>query len=170
MEIAVPVSSTFPAVTADRAIDLAADLTSDRRKAHAHTTSHRGAVPGSPVRLAIAPHNGTVDGAWWPRTRRPTAELRALVAELHSSVGVVNRLSLSVTQWDSSPARVRVFDRDVRLIWFAYRDPHTVIVGHGTDETVLLLIPPETEEPVAKSAMAMAVDPIGSEGALAILG
>jgi len=124
-----------------------------------------------PVRLTLAPrpHGGSLDGAWWPRTRRPATELTALVAGLASRGVVVGRLSLSVTGWDGAPGRLRLDDRDVRLIWFAYRAPHTVIVEHGADEITLLVIPPEATETAGARAMTVASDPGNATGRDGIL-
>jgi hypothetical protein len=124
-----------------------------------------------PVRLTLAakPHDGSLDGAWWPRTRRPATELTALVGGLAARNIVVSRLSLSVTGWDSAPGRLRLDDRDVRLIWFAYRAPHTVIVGHGAGEITLLVIPPEATEAAGARAMTVASDPGNATGRDGIL-
>jgi hypothetical protein len=101
------------------------------------------AADPSPVRLSLVPrrHDGAVDGAWWPRTHQPAVELNALVECLERDLDPITRLSLCGTTWDGTPDHIRVGDRDVRLIWFALRDPHTVIVGYGADEITLLVIP-----------------------------
>jgi len=124
-----------------------------------------------PVRLKLAPlpQQGPLAGAWWPRTRHPAAELDALVAGLASKGVVATRLSLGVTRWDTTPGRLRLDDRDVRLIWFAYRTPHTVIVGHGADELTLLVIPPGATETSAARAIGLASDPGNVTGAVDIL-
>jgi len=82
---------------------------------------------------------------------------------------MATRLSLGVTAWDSTPGRLRLDDRDVRLIWFAYRAPHTVIVGHGIDELTLLVIPPGASETSAARAIGLASDPANVTGAHDIL-
>jgi hypothetical protein len=124
-----------------------------------------------PVRLLLAPrpHDGSLDGAWWPRTDRPATELTALVAGLASRGVVVSRLSLSVTGWDSAPGRLRLDDRDVRLIWFAYRPPHTVILGHGAHEITLLVIAPEATQTAGARAMTLASVPDNATGPDGIL-
>jgi uncharacterized protein DUF5994 len=121
------------------------------------------------LKLAPPPHQGPLDGAWWPRTRRPAVELNTLVAGLASRGVVATRLSLGVTPWDSTPGRLRLDDRDVRLIWFAYRTPHTVIVGHGADELTLLVIPSQATEASAARAIGLASDPGNVTGAHDIL-
>jgi hypothetical protein len=92
-----------------------------------------------------------------------------LVAGLAARGVVVSWLSLSVTGWDGAPGRLRLDDRDVRLIWFAYRAPHPVIVGHGADEITLLVIPPEATETAGARAMRLAPDPDNVTGPDGIL-
>jgi hypothetical protein len=116
------------------------------------------------LNLAPLPHRGPLDGAWWPRTRHPATELNALVAGLWSRGVVATRLSLGARKWDSTPGRLRLEDRDVRLVWFAYRTPHTVIVGHGADELTLLVISPQATETSAARAIALASDPDNRTG------
>jgi hypothetical protein len=114
-----------------------------------------------PLRLTLAaqPLPGSFAGAWWPRTRRPATELGVLVAGLASRGVVVTRLSLSVTDWDSAPGRLRLDDRDVRLNWFAYLGSHTLVVGHGDHEMTLLVVAPEATETSAVRAMTFAAKP-----------
>lgn len=119
------------------------------------------AVGPSPARLTLTPrgHDGGLDGAWWPRTRQPAYELRALVAGLERELDPITRLSLSGTTWDSTPDTVRVDDHEVLLIWFSRRDPHTVIVGYGADEITLLIVPQDATPGSGAWAMRMACDP-----------
>lgn len=109
------------------------------------------------LRTAQDPDAGVVRGAWWPRTRHPSTELSALVAGLEPLLGIVNHIAMNVTQWACAPARIRVGERDVRVSWFAYTDPHAVTVWHDDEATTLRVIPPETDEMEAELAMAAAV-------------
>ena len=90
-----------------------------------------------------------------------------LVAGPASRGVAVSALSLTVTGWDCAPGRLD--ERDVRLIWFAYRTPHTVIVGHGADEITLLVIPPEAPETAGARAMTLASDRDNTTGLDGIL-
>jgi hypothetical protein len=127
---------------------------------------HRSAAlaDASRVRLSLpsrrhgGAHEAGLDGAWWPRTPHTLTELTTLVERLELDLGVITRLSLSGTGWDSTPCHVRAGGRDVRLVWFSLRDPHTVIVGYGTEEITLLIIPAEATEESAIRAMTMAAD------------
>jgi len=60
-------------------------------------------------------------------------------------------------------------DRDVPLIWFVYRDPHTVIAGHGATRSPCFSSPPEADEASAARAMTMAAAPGNSAGLAGIL-
>ncbi len=110
------------------------------------------------LELAPTPHNGRLAGAWWPRTDQPAAELTVLVTGLASRGVIATRLSLGARAWDGTPGRIRFPDRDVRLIWFSHRAPHTVIVGYGADEIALLVIPPQSTQKVASRAFRLATD------------
>jgi hypothetical protein len=108
-----------------------------------------------PTRLSLppAPHPGPAAGVWWPRTRRPAIELHGLAATLQARGVVATRLWLSVTEWDSTPGRLRLADRDVRLLWLAYQSPHTVTVWHLAGKITLVVVPPESSEESAIRAV-----------------
>ncbi|MDN3352003.1 DUF5994 family protein [Actinomadura sp. DC4] len=127
-----------------------------------HITEHIGVVP-SPVlaeaRLSLDPAllgRGTVDGAWWPRSREASVEFPILVAALNDQVGAILRLGVDVRDWDSLPRRIRVGGRVVRVGWFANVN-HKIIVTRGRQDHVLLLVvPPGAPAAAAKSALALA--------------
>jgi hypothetical protein len=121
------------------------------------------------LRLAPVPHQGPLDGVWWPRTRQPAVELTALVEGLAARGVVATRLSLSVTTWHGTPGRLRVDDRDVRLMWFAYQAAHTAVVRYGSGEMRLLVIPPEAADESAARALRLVSDPDSLAGAEDIL-
>jgi Family of unknown function (DUF5994) len=124
-----------------------------------------------PVRLLLArrPHDGSLDGAWWPRPHRPATELTALVAGLASRGVVVSGLSLSVTGWDSapgapSPRRPGCAADLVRLPGPAHRHP-----GARRPEITLLVIPPEATQTAGARAMTLASVPDSATGPDCIL-
>lgn len=116
---------------------------------------------GAPVRLApeggdrsgrlvwAPPTSGSrLDGAWWPSTRDPAAELAALLPAASSHLGgPVRRVSLNIEAWGPArPGRLRAGGALVRLGWFHTLDPATVTLGRGSDDRVtLLVVPPELE-------------------------
>jgi Family of unknown function (DUF5994) len=129
------------------------------------------APPGS--RLQLDPTMaGTraVDGGWWPRSRDPDAELPGLIAGLDASVGPIIRVALNLNAWDSTPRRVAVDGRRVRVGWFRHMDAHTIgLTRAGQDRMVLLVIPPQATKAAAQIAMAMAADAADSAGTADIL-
>jgi Family of unknown function (DUF5994) len=102
---------------------------------------------------------GTLDGAWWPRSKNPVVELPALINGLAEQVGPITRVALNVTAWDSNPKRIVVGGRTVRLGWFTVLDPDTVSLTRSRGEHIdLLVVPPESGSFFAVTAMAMAAD------------
>ena len=124
------------------------------------------APPG--LRLQLDPTmagTGAVDGGWWPRSRDPDAELPGLIAALDSSLGPVTRVALNLDAWDSTPRRVAVDGRRVRVGWFRHMDAHTVGVTRAAQaRMVLLVVPPQATTAAAQIAMAMAADAANSTG------
>jgi hypothetical protein len=129
------------------------------------------ARPG--LRLQLDPTlagTAAVDGGWWPRSRDPDAELPGLIAGLDSSLGPVTRVALNLDAWDSSPRRVAVDGRRVRVGWFRHMDAHTIgVTRAGQNRITLLVVPPQATTAAAEIAMAMAADAANSAGPADIL-
>jgi hypothetical protein len=107
---------------------------------------------GRTLRLKLkpkAPPTGSVDGAWWPRTRDLSAELPALLAVLANRLGPVERVSYNLTAWDAAPRRLDIGDRQVRMGGFHAQDPHTVDVIGPSGSRLTLLVLPSATDPVA---------------------
>ncbi|HEY7594473.1 MAG TPA: DUF5994 family protein [Actinophytocola sp.] len=96
-----------------------------------------------------APPTGSVDGAWWPRTRDLGAELPALLAALANRLGPVERVSYNLTAWDAAPRRLDIGGRQVRLGGFHAQHPHTVDVIGPSGSRLTLLVLPSATDPVA---------------------
>jgi hypothetical protein len=98
------------------------------------------------VRLAWAPTLalGRFDGAWWPRSDHVESELRQLLPSVAEHLGGrVTRVSLDSDAWSADqPRRIEVADRIVRLGWFRTVDPHTITLGRGNYDRVILLVVP----------------------------
>jgi hypothetical protein len=106
-------------------------------------------------RLIWAPptSGSRLDGAWWPSTRDPAAELVALLPAAGSHLGgPVRRVSLNLEAWGPDrPGRLRAGGALVRLGWFHTLDPATVTLGRGSDDRVtLLVLPPELDPAKAR--------------------
>lgn len=98
-----------------------------------------------------------LDGAWWPRTTDPVAELPGLVLAIDERRGPVTRLVLAAGGWDSHPRRLGVENRVLRLGYFISQPVSLLTAlcdnGHRVD---LLVVPPQTASGMADAAMIMA--------------
>jgi hypothetical protein len=112
----------------------------------------------SALRLSLNPmldRSGTVDGAWWPRTRDAAAELPALISAVDERLGrAVLRVGLYRDAWDHIPRRIPARGRQVRVGWFRSADSHLVTLSiAGTSPITLLIIPPDTANGPAMAAL-----------------
>jgi len=99
-----------------------------------------------------------LDGAWWPRSTDPVAELPGLVLAIDSLHDPVTRLILNVHDWDSRPRRLAVAGRVVRVGYFASQPMSllTAICGLNRGRVDLMIVPPGTAAEVADAAMLIA--------------
>jgi hypothetical protein len=90
--------------------------------------SHPAATDGS---HRLAPH--LLDGAWWPRSTGPVAELPGLVLAIDKLRGPVTRLVLAAAGWDGHPRRLGMNGRVLRLGYFTSQPASllTAICGNG---------------------------------------
>jgi hypothetical protein len=119
--------------------------------------------PPSSPRLELAESRtdrSVLDGAWWPRSTDPVAELPGLVVALAARYGPVHRLMLNADAWDTRVRRLAVGGGVVRIGWFSTVDPAVVVAttDRGT-QIDLLVVPPATGEDEAKAMMAAAAAP-----------
>jgi hypothetical protein len=139
------------------------------------TTAPAAIAPPAPagLRLQLDPTmagTGAVDGGWWPRSRDPDAELPGLIAGLGSSLGPITRVALNLDAWDTTPRRVAVDGRRVRVGWFRHMDADTIGVTRAfQDRVALLVVPPQATSAAAGVAMSMAADAANSAGPADIL-
>lgn len=100
---------------------------------------------------------GSLDGAWWPRSRDVAAELPALVSALTEHLGPITRVGLDAAAWERLPTRLVIDDRVVHIDPFPIGDD-TVLISRGDqDHFVLLVVPPSATPQAARAAMAEAV-------------
>jgi hypothetical protein len=115
--------------------------------------------PSTP-RLRLQPGAAAelLDGAWWPRSTDPVAELPGLVLALDAVHGPITRLMLHGTDWDSHPRRLAVDGRLVRLGYFASQPAGllTALSGRAGARVDLAVISPGTESATADTAMTLA--------------
>ncbi len=139
-------------------------------------TRQRGTVspPSAPTapRLVLATNRArsVLDGAWWPRSWDPVAELPGLVLALAERHGRIRHIMLNIDAWDSRFRRLAVGPDLVRLGWFDTLDPAVLVATTGGDIQVdLLIVPPATAAAAAEQAMAAAADPTNVRRAPEIL-
>lgn len=125
------------------------------------------------LRLRLEPPRSPVtflDGAWWPRSGDPLAELPALIRAIQASRGHLGHVMLPAAGWDSTPSRLTVDGRLVRVAWFTSGPAGLLTtICHNRSRVDLLVLPPETTAAAAKTAMTMAADPANALRAPEIL-
>lgn len=109
--------------------------------------------------LPVAADKSLLDGAWWPRSADPVAELPGLILAVDTlRAGPVTRLMLHASTWNTHPIRLAVAGRVVRL---GYLTSHPVdlliaLCGSAGVSVDLLTIPPDTPHDIAELSMARA--------------
>jgi hypothetical protein len=116
-------------------------------------------LPDRDVRLVWAPsHAGAgLAGAWWPRTRDASTELRALLPAVTEHLGGgATRVSLNIDAWgNDQPRRLRISDTLVRLGWFHTLDSATITLTRGSGERqVIAVIPSDSDSSVGDELLA----------------
>jgi hypothetical protein len=93
-----------------------------------------------------SPTTGYVDGAWWPHSDDLGDELPDLLTVLSVRLGAVARVLYNYDEWPTTPRKIVVNDRVVRLDGYRRQPAHTIGVlddrGHKIN---LLVVPPKTE-------------------------
>jgi hypothetical protein len=117
-------------------------------------------TPPSVPRLRLEPTGSRrtlLDGAWWPRSTDPAAELPGLVLAIDKLRGPVTRLVLAAAGWDSHPRRLSVHTRVLRLGYFTSQPLGllTAICAHN-ERVDLLVVAPDTDSRTADAAMILA--------------
>jgi hypothetical protein len=102
---------------------------------------------------------GSLDGAWWPRSRDITTELPALLTALTPHIGPVSRVGLDAASWDGLPTRLVVDDRVVHIDSFPVGDGTALITRGERDLLSLLVIPPHMTPEAAHAVVDAALPP-----------
>jgi Family of unknown function (DUF5994) len=100
-----------------------------------------------------APTIGSVDGAWWPRSRDLAAELPALLAVLAVRLGPIERVGYHLGDWAPTVRKIRVDGPVVHLGGYRSQHADTVDVLGAKLRLTLLVIPPETTHQAAHDAL-----------------
>jgi hypothetical protein len=155
------------------------------------TTERRTTIslsPPSTPRLRLGPAappgaaRTVLDGAWWPRSADPVAELPGLVLALQEHGPIddhkpITHVLLRRDDWDSRPRRLRIDGpadtRVVRLSWFDSLPAGLLTAIHADGRRVdLLTVPASTPQPQAEASMESASHPdnhVHTPGLLAAL-
>jgi hypothetical protein len=116
-------------------------------------------TPPSTPRLrleATGSRRTLLDGAWWPRSTDPVAELPGLVLAIDKLRGPVTRLMLAAAGWDPHPRRLGIAGRVLRLGYFTSQPVSLLTAICGNDRIDLLVVPPHTADGTADAAMVLA--------------
>lgn len=115
---------------------------------------------GLPPRLRLGRMDSgrtLLDGAWWPRSTDPAAEIPELVLAIDGLRGRITRLALHSTDWKPHPHRLPIDGRILRLGFFASQ-PSCLLTARCDDggRVDLLVVPPDTTDWIADAAMELA--------------
>jgi Family of unknown function (DUF5994) len=137
------------------------------------TPANAGQVAAAGPRLSLdpaAPRDSGIHGGWWPRSRNAAAELPGLLTELNSRAGRVSRVALQAAAFSDIPHQLFVGSRKVRVAWFRYMNPLTVILTMADrGDLILLVVPPQATAQAGAQALRLAASGREAGTAQAIL-
>ena len=125
------------------------------------TTVH---VYGREPRLVIAQRPTRRDhlhGAWWPYSGDIDEELVPMLALVRARFGAVFGVMLNRDEWpDADVASRQARNGKTKISWYGVTEPHQmVLMCDRSRRLALLVLPPDTPEPVALTATLMACAP-----------
>jgi Family of unknown function (DUF5994) len=107
-----------------------------------------------------APVTGYVDGAWWPHSDDLPTELPDLLAVLSVRLGDIDRVIYNLGEWATTPKKVPIGGRVVRVAGYTRQPVNTVeVIGANRNKLVLLVVPPHTDPDQAHATMMAAAAP-----------
>jgi len=122
---------------------------------HRRSARHR-VPPDYTPRLRLKPKadsNGYLDGAWWPRSGKLTAELPDLLAVLTVRLGPIQRVVYDRTSWSRVPRRLTVGNHVIQLEAYPFELGNTMYVYGSSGMTVLHVIASTTSHDSAHTAL-----------------
>ncbi|GHE10651.1 DUF5994 family protein [Streptomyces alanosinicus] len=116
-------------------------------------------LPGTALLRLTTTHDreGVLDGAWWPRSRHPSAELPGPISAPAERLGPVARVGLDRDARDELPTRMTVDGRVAHIDSFVVGDDTALVTRGDRDHFSLLVTPTDTPLPSARAAMPDAV-------------
>jgi len=140
---------------------------------HSPVPSMSRPLPVPELRLALTPggSRARLDGAWWPRTRRLSEELPALIAELDRSWGRITCVSVRDSSWARVDHEVPVGSHTIHVNWYdAGQDPDAIsLFSYRIGRWELLVVPPGTEDRRAARLMAAVSRPGNDQSASSLI-
>lgn len=116
------------------------------------------------TRLVIAERLARRDhlhGAWWPHTTDIERELAPMLALAVTRLRAVLGVALNRDEWPGAPLVLQpLATSKPKVSWYGPTEPHLAVLHcGGSNRVALLVLPPDTPEPVALTAMFMASAP-----------
>ena len=111
------------------------------------------------LRLKLpGPTTGYVDGGWWPRSRDLATELHTLLPAVAPRLGLVERVSYHLSDWDPPVRKIHLDGSLVRLGGYRNQHPNTVDLVSARRVFTLLVVPPHTSPDSARRALTAAAE------------
>ena len=115
------------------------------------------------TRLVIAEHLNRRDslcGAWWPRTRRAADELPVMLRAAQQRFRSILGVTLSLQEWPGTDIGAQYCGSRTKLNWYGLPSRDLAVLHvDGLRRINLLVVPPDTDESIALTAMLMASAP-----------
>lgn len=120
--------------------------------------------PRHDTRLVIAERPARRDhlhGAWWPHSTDIERELAPMLTRALTRVHAVLGVTLNREEWPGAPLLLQPLPtRSPKISWFGLTEPHLAVLHCGGQNRIaLLVLPPDTLEEVAVTAMLLAAAP-----------
>ena len=124
----------------------------------------RGVTARHDTRLVIAERLARRDhlhGAWWPYTTDIECELAPMLSLALTRLQAVLGVTLNRDEWPGARLVVQSMPtRSPKVSWYGLTEPHLAMLHcAGHIRIALLVLPPDTPEQVALTAMLMAAAP-----------
>lgn len=125
------------------------------------------------LRLRMVAHAGrqSLDGGWWPYSRDLICELRDLAQGFPDEHGRITRALYSPPDWDTSPRRVDLGTKILKVGSFPEDDTHVIVVQTANRERLtLLVVPPSFTPAQGEEALLAASTPRNAHSGTEVLG
>jgi hypothetical protein len=129
-----------------------------------HRDPGRGVIARRDARLVITERPVRRDhlhGAWWPYTTDIERELAPMLSLASTRLRAVLGVALNRDEWPGAPlTRQPLTTNRTKISWYGLPEPHLAVLHCGGHTRIaLLVLPPDTPEAVALTAMLMAAAP-----------